>query len=183
MGTRNVIAVFMDGKYKVAQYSQWDGYPEGQGMSVLKFLKEEFVEHKFRTNLKNLKMVSTYEEREALNTLYRDNLPPEFDRDTGSNILKLIQNGEVKSGFLINRIGFVSQGDCEWVWLIDLNTRTFEAYKGWNEEPLNPFDRFYFLGNYQDGDYCPAKCVHKWLLSDLPSEKDFLSAFEKDEEV
>ena len=182
MGTRNVIAVFMDGEYKVAQYSQWDGYPEGQGMGVLHFLQNEFVEYKFRTNLKKLKMVTTNAEREALTTLYRDNWPDEFNRDTGSKILQLIQNGEVRSGFLVDRIEFVSQGDCEWVWLIDLDKRTFEAYKGWNKTPLTPFDRFYFLGNYQDGDYCPAKGVKKWLLCDLPSEKDFLAAFARDEE-
>jgi hypothetical protein len=34
MGTRNLIAVFFDGEYRVAQYSQWDGYPEGQGGNV-----------------------------------------------------------------------------------------------------------------------------------------------------
>lgn len=31
MGTRNLTAVYLDGQYKVAQYGQWDGYPEGQG--------------------------------------------------------------------------------------------------------------------------------------------------------
>ena len=51
MGTRSLIVVYMDGDYRVAQYSQCDGYPEGQGMSVLKFLENDFVEHKFRKNL------------------------------------------------------------------------------------------------------------------------------------
>lgn len=31
MGTRNLTAVYIDGEYKVAQYGQWDGYPEGPG--------------------------------------------------------------------------------------------------------------------------------------------------------
>lgn len=26
MGTRNLTVVYIDGKYKVAQYGQWDGY-------------------------------------------------------------------------------------------------------------------------------------------------------------
>ena len=33
MGTRNLTAVYLDGQYKVAQYGQWDGYPEGQGIA------------------------------------------------------------------------------------------------------------------------------------------------------
>ena len=48
MGTRNLTVVYVDGEYRVAQYGQWDGYPSGQGMTCLKFLTEEFVEHKFR---------------------------------------------------------------------------------------------------------------------------------------
>jgi len=28
MGTRNLTCVMKDGQYKVAQYGQWDGYPE-----------------------------------------------------------------------------------------------------------------------------------------------------------
>jgi hypothetical protein len=39
MGTRNLTRVICDGKTKVAQYGQWDGYPEGQGKTVLNFLR------------------------------------------------------------------------------------------------------------------------------------------------
>jgi len=38
MGTLNLTAVMMDGEYKIAQYGQWDGYPEGQGKTILEFL-------------------------------------------------------------------------------------------------------------------------------------------------
>ena len=38
MGTRHMIAVVNNGKYRVAQYGQWDGYPSGQGVGVLGFL-------------------------------------------------------------------------------------------------------------------------------------------------
>lgn len=45
MGTRHLIAAKVDGEYKLAQYGQWDGYPEGQGVAVLDFLvnKEDFL--------------------------------------------------------------------------------------------------------------------------------------------
>ena len=39
MGTRNLTIVYSNGKYKVAQYGQWDGYPEGLGSQLLKYLK------------------------------------------------------------------------------------------------------------------------------------------------
>ncbi len=33
-------AVVMDGEFKIAQYGQWDHYPEGQGKTVLAFCRE-----------------------------------------------------------------------------------------------------------------------------------------------
>jgi len=39
MGTRNLTMVISKGETKVAQYGQWDGYPSGQGVTILKFLR------------------------------------------------------------------------------------------------------------------------------------------------
>ena len=33
MGTRHLICVVSDNQYRIAQYGQWDGYPEGQDFS------------------------------------------------------------------------------------------------------------------------------------------------------
>ena len=40
MGTRNLTIVISDDKRKIAQYGQWDGYPSGQGVTALKFLRK-----------------------------------------------------------------------------------------------------------------------------------------------
>ena len=39
MGTRNSTLIQIDGEYKVAQYCQWDGYPDGVGSALLSLLK------------------------------------------------------------------------------------------------------------------------------------------------
>lgn len=39
MGTRHLIAVCIDGKYPIAQYGQFDGYPEGAGVDILNILR------------------------------------------------------------------------------------------------------------------------------------------------
>jgi len=51
MGTRNITQVILNGKTLVSQYCQWDGYPEGQGATVLEFLKgmdRELFERRLR---------------------------------------------------------------------------------------------------------------------------------------
>lgn len=40
MGTRHLICVSHNDQCKVAQYGQWDGYPAGQGVNILAFLRE-----------------------------------------------------------------------------------------------------------------------------------------------
>ena len=51
MGTRNLTCVVYKCEYKIAQYGQWDGYPEGQGITCLKFLREQMDEKKFKEKL------------------------------------------------------------------------------------------------------------------------------------
>ena len=42
MGTRNLTIVRnKEGIIRVAQYGQWDGYPEGQGITALNFIKNK----------------------------------------------------------------------------------------------------------------------------------------------
>lgn len=43
MGTRNLTMMVIDGKFRIAQYGQWDGYPEGQGITILKFMRDKFT--------------------------------------------------------------------------------------------------------------------------------------------
>ena len=192
MGTRHLTIVYVNGEYKVAQYGQWDGYPEGAGAIILDFLKNEFVEDKFRKNLAKLRTIRTDEEREALNTLYGKHFPPEFSRDTGARILKMIQDDAVRSGFLAKSLDFAADSlFCEWAYVIDLDKRMFEVYNGFNKEPLTKYDRFYFLRDqeseqkYTDNDgkksivYHGIKLCASWSLADLPDYETFLAACEE----
>ncbi|RYP46052.1 hypothetical protein DL768_007678 [Monosporascus sp. mg162] len=40
MGTRHLILVYYKGQYRIAQYGQWDGFPGGQGVTVLRFVSD-----------------------------------------------------------------------------------------------------------------------------------------------
>ena len=60
MGTRHLICAISDDEYRIAQYGQWDGYPEGQGAAILEFLKSPMVEQ-LRKNLERCSWITNDE--------------------------------------------------------------------------------------------------------------------------
>ena len=196
MGTRNLTCVFYNGEYKVAQYGQWDGYPEGQGATCLKFLRDKVNWVLFTKRLDLLTYIDE-ELGEQLNKAFNcrndgcgnacklygrwECLFPETNRDTGAEILELIQNDKLTTRRVVNNLDFAAQGDCEWCYIIDIDKNTFEVYQGWNEEPLTENDRFYSLGK-PDKNYYPVKLVRTYSLDNLPADEQFLADFKEEDE-
>lgn len=200
MGTRHLICVFLDNEYKVAQYGQWDGYPEGQGMECLHFLRDEMFESHFLHWLRKMTFASNEYIQGVQDGIYSvtnnynktmdllSNNFPQFVRDLSVGILSKIQNGEI-TPFLHNSLKFAADSlFCEWAYVIDLDKRTFEVYKGFNQTPLTENDRFFWLEEesykeYRDDDrqYHPVKIVHSWELDKLPTDEEFLAEFNKEE--
>lgn len=193
MGTRHLICVVSNGDYRIAQYGQWDGYPEGQGASILEFLKSPMAEQ-LKKNLKNCTWLTNTEyeklwEEFGVDTkqemidydAYQDfcNKHPELSRDTGARILEIVAGatGKIK---LQNSLNFSRDSlFCEWAYVIDFDKNTFEVYQGFNETPLDKSERFYTAGQKEDenGMY-PVKLFKSFDLSALPSEEEFLEICE-----
>ena len=199
MGTRNLTCVFLDGEYKVAQYGQWDGYPSGQGTTCLEFLKN-MDEEKFKDQLRKKKFAShdylrgiydafgavdgwmSIDDSQRLGKKF-----PEYSRDTAADILDLIYLDKA-SEYLKNDIEFAADSlFCEWAYVIDFDTRTFEVYAGFNQEPLTEEDRFFWLEqksykeHRKDDQYHPVKIIKSWSLDELPTEDEFIHTLEDDE--
>lgn len=162
MGTRNLTCVVQNGKYKVAQYGQWDGYPGGQGHTCLEFLTKRYQPEVFAKHINNAEFL-TQEESAKINDEYAElgedfwKKYPNLDRDTAAKILDYVQENEYPK--LVDKISFA--GDslfCEWCYVIDLDKQTFEVYQGFNEEPLQDNERFKFLENNPE-KYYPVKHV------------------------
>ena len=190
MGTRHMIAVVNNGKYRVAQYGQWDGYPSGQGVGVLEFLTNGNLEALKRNTLK-CSFISN-DEYEKLTKDYSDkdadkffNKYPQFSRDTGSDILSLIANAD-EGLKLWDDYNFAADSlFCEWAYVIDFDKNTFEVYEGFNQTPLEAHERFFGMvceryANKKSSDvYHPVKLKKVFSLLDLPTTEEFLLELEQ----
>jgi hypothetical protein len=201
MGTRHLIAVHVDGEYPVAQYGQWDGYPDGQGLKVLTFLRDEMRRDDLIAKAKSAREM-TQEMRDAelaacghgggewvtldVSDKFKER-HPQLSRDTGAQILAMVQGGE--PGMLLSRqLEFAGESlMCQWAYVIDFDKNTFEVFKGFNKSPLDQSERFADLpvDDYlsHSGDrYYQVKLAHTWPLDALPDDDAFLAAFKQPEE-
>lgn len=197
MGTRHLIAVQIDGQYKVAQYGQWDGYPSGQGLDVLAFCRT--MDRKaFERKVRAAQWISA----EELTRLWREagasedgfiaydkaqafsKRRPELSRDTGADILSIVMNSD--DGIqLKNSIAFAADSlFCEFAYVIDLDGGTLEVFKGFNEKPLQAGERFASLPITDDcaKGYSQVKLMKAYRLDQLPTNDDFLKDLEPQQE-
>lgn len=121
MGTRSLIRIIKNKKTKVAQYCQWDGYPDGQGLGILRALrgidKEKFSKQVDKCAFVPDKETNEIEWRRA----YKYN-----NRDLGSDIINMILNDEDDIIYLFDNSSFSEDGlFCEYHWVIDLDFMNF----------------------------------------------------------
>lgn len=179
MGTRNLTMVVLNKETKVAQYGQWDGYPAGQGKTILEFLRSADME-KFRKAIEETRF-ATQDEIDKLNKDIEKtgNFPAEFSRDAGGKILDMILSKGVR--LLVNKEGFAKDSlFCEWAYVVNLDDNILEVYKGFNKQSLKEGERF-FPVDTPNAEYHPVRFVGSVSLTDLPSTEDFINRFENSE--
>ena len=96
MGTRHRQAVITkEGDMKIQQYGQWDGYPSGQGKSILNYLRSGNLD-KYQKNLEKIPHITDEQAEEVEKDLnWRENYPY-LSRECGSDIHQMIEDGKVK---------------------------------------------------------------------------------------
>lgn len=178
MGTRNLTVVILNGKPVVAQYGQWDGVPEGQGLTCLKFCNEILTNQFKKENfIKKLRQVSFYDEREFA-CLNENEIPPHNSRNIAAKILYLINelpdDTHIK---LIDSFEFAADSlFCEWGYVIDLDNMTLECYKGFQKKPIPEDQRFSNLQTIESmsrNKYYQIRCVRIFSILDLPNSDIF----------
>ena len=161
MTTRSLTAVRINGEYKIAQFGNYDGYPTGQGLYALKFLTKEMKKEKFIKKLSQLRFANEDEE----DAVYQKHF--EFD---GANILKHIQNGNDK--VVVNNIEFAQDTIlCQWGYLIDFDTNTFEIYSMAHESNK-------YKDKEKKAEFECLNLIKKYDLNNLPTEDEFIDTFD-----
>jgi hypothetical protein len=160
MGTRNLTLVKSNGEYKVAQYSQWDGYPEGQGFIVVNFLNQSgFDIELFKNKINNIIHWSGKDIDKLDENIDYDSYP-ELAIDLGAEVFYSIYNGKITKVNL--SINFASNSlFCEWAWCVNLDTNCLDCFKGFQTEPLSNDQPFYFLQDKmtEKDVYYPIKLI------------------------
>lgn len=207
MGTRNTTLVQRNGEYKVGQYCQWDGYPSGQGMTILSALRTIDLAD-FASKVDALKPLTDDEVQARWKKCGADDTGfvgmdvadkfkkkwPHLHRDCGGAIIDLIASGKVKEVHVETDFPADSLF-CEWAYVVDLDKNTFEVFRGFNEKPLDESERFYPLQASDEaakerverlrrgGDlYYPVKLLASWPLDGLPTDEEFLALEHEDDE-
>lgn len=196
MGTRNLTMVIDENnKTKVAQYGQWDGYPEGQGATIIEFLKNVGID-KLKECLKKVRFETKKDKAQKEKflesigvkegwmdskqaTLYHNKY--RFDnRDYGAEILEMICDSEEEEIVLVDSSSFAEESlFCEWCYIIDLHKNTLEVYEGFNEEKLSPEERFYKEDTTEG--YYPVKLCKSFDLNAIPNKEEFIEYFTEKE--
>lgn len=196
MGTRGFMGVVIDGEMKIG-YMHWDSYPDGVGKDVLETLRALLLVDtnddvaKLARGLKVVKQDTppTPEEREAL-AGYADQGVSTKSLDEWYVLLRKTHGnfGEtLRAGYIEDASDFPYDSlYAEWGYLVDFDTKTFEAYEGFQHKPHN-------LGRFAKGsgpdrtkalghNYFPCALVGMWSFDALPTSDEFVSALEREDE-
>ena len=155
MGTRHLqIVINKNGVRKVSQYGQWDGYPQGQGVDILNFLRTADLE-KYQTELEKIREITEEEARMVNKCNDWATKYPYLSRDCGSRIHQMILDGEVQF------VSICSEEEankwCEGFYIID-------------------FQKGEFISEYYN-------IRQAYKLTELPTEEEYLRIMEpKDDE-
>lgn len=200
MGTRHLIAVVAAAKHCVAQYGQFDGYPECQGVVVADFarklaepealakFKEQLTKCRFGTKAEFDKIMSEFtKNKEGWMTSdeakkFEDSQYGYLSRNTSAEILDVVNSWEHSEPLLLSdQWTFAADGlFCEWAYVIDVDKGQLEVYSGFHKGLAPKGERFAKLNKKveKDSKYGPVRHLATFSFDQLKgmSDDQFIAA-------
>lgn len=179
MGTRNLTMVIdLEGSTKIAQYGQWDGYPEGQGVTALEFARDRKKMDNLLSNLYKCRFLDKDGKDKDFIDLYNKNAPqwsnePDkrtdeqkkwwstfMTRDLGAEILENVSDFNGDEIILDDSSDFIKDSSfCEWAYIIDFKEGLFKVRCGSKKdfELTNLPTKEEFLNHFNEEDSTNAE--------------------------
>lgn len=173
MGTRGLMG-FSYGEEVKAMYNHWDSYPSGLGQNVADWIVgltdemlPEAIEKFNRLEAIDEDVPPTEDQKLALMRYANLNVSEQTYDDWYALLRETQGNPEetLKAIFYVEGASFADDSlFCEWAYIIDLENRVLEIYKGLQTVP-HTSGRFADLKS--TGGYAPVKLVHTVSFEDL----------------
>ncbi|KAI1913682.1 hypothetical protein LOZ61_002568 [Ophidiomyces ophidiicola] len=197
MGTRSLICVWYKGRFVIAQYTQFDGYPEGQGGHILRFLLAAGNVDRLKAGLEHVKVISDKELRQIQEKVQQDSrakknagdqattydrmsgesemdrLFPSLSRLTGGGILAVVAEATAEKTIpILMDLRFANDSlFCEWAYCVDLDAGVFEVFGGGCSKESSGSTRFQDVGGPEE----PVPTfIKSFPLDKLPKNQDVL---------
>lgn len=211
MGTRGAFGFVIKGEEKIG-YNQYDSYPEGRGVDVLKFLRAADLEV-VRNLAERLEVIDdntppTPEQVKALAPW--TNLSVSGQSTDDWYCLTHRSHGDLGE---ILACGYIDDGRwfpldslfCEWAYVVDLDAGVLEVYKGfqearptmgrWAGRPTDEDDQEAYESQvaylkkhgreprpFESPKYKAVELIATYPLDDLPTDEDFVAKCDPPEE-
>ena len=185
MSTRGFIGFVADGKTFVT-YNHSDSYPGWLGHNMLSWLREADLDEAARqaAQLRLAKEEPTEADVERLAPFYNANVGGRSEKPTWYQLLRETQGRPadiLTAGVIEDASSFPADSlFAEYGYVADFDTRTFEAYVGFQHEPHEK-GRFHAMER-ERGEYAPVALVASWPMDKLPTDDEFMAAFRADED-
>lgn len=175
MGTRGLICINKGKDNLFAIDKSSDAYPQELGIRILRWIKE-------RLDLDKLTQVLS----DSTNQFGSDS--PTILAYKYPEIADMLNDVQNYQGTFYNELEnyyFAASFQCQWAYVIDLETKTFEVYQGGNTKTLAEDERFKFLEedairmnktarHQMKPTPLPCKLLKKYSLDQLPDEDKLL---------
>lgn len=175
MPTRGFYGLVVDDKLKIT-YAHSDSMPDWLGVRFLGDVQALLLEHDHASLRRLARSFKVVDEDRSPTEKQRDQIRDRLDIEPGLegdwySALREIQ-GEfartLRAGFCPDASWFpVDSLSCEWGYLLDIDERAVEVYKGMNKLPPKA-GRWKGVEPERESLYYPVTRVERWDLDDVP---------------
>lgn len=188
MSTRGFVGFVVDGAEKIA-YNHFDSYPSALGADVLEWLTKAHLGGAQR-QASALRVVDpqsapTAEDVERLHGYANTNVGTQridewyvLLRETQGNPAAMLDAGVIEDAHEFPLDSLFA----EWGYLVDFDARTFETYRGFQDEAHDKGRFANRTGEHMSNGYHPVALIASWPLDALPTKDEFMAAVDPEDE-